>query len=77
MVLSYSRKACSEAVTRQDTEALLTMCPAAGAILDRLLYHAEIIPINGAATHSSQPPGKKLHLVLLPRLLNGFCSFFG
>jgi DNA replication protein DnaC len=36
---------------------LLSDVPAAGAILDRLLHHAEIIPITGgAATDSSQTP---------------------
>jgi DNA replication protein DnaC len=42
---------------------LLSDVPAAGAILDRLLHHAEIIPINGRSYRlqptAKQPPGKK------------------
>jgi DNA replication protein DnaC len=42
---------------------LLSDVPAAGAILDRLLHHAEIIPINGRSDrlqpNAKQPPGKK------------------
>ena len=42
---------------------LLSDVPAAGAILDRLLHHAEIIPINGRSyrlqTTAKQPSIKK------------------
>jgi DNA replication protein DnaC len=42
---------------------LLSDVPAAGAILDRLLHHAEIIPINGRSyrlqTTAKQAPSKK------------------
>jgi len=42
---------------------LLSDVPAAGAILDRLLHHAEIIPINGRSYRLQppvkQPPSKK------------------
>jgi DNA replication protein DnaC len=42
---------------------LLSDVPAAGAILDRLLHHAEIIPINGRSYRlqltAKQPPSKK------------------
>jgi DNA replication protein DnaC len=42
---------------------LLSDVPAAGAILDRLLHHAEIIPINGRSYRlqptAKQPPNKK------------------
>jgi DNA replication protein DnaC len=35
---------------------LLSDVPAAGAILDRLLHHAEIIPITGRSYRPSQTP---------------------
>jgi DNA replication protein DnaC len=42
---------------------LLSDVPAAGAILDRLLHHAEIIPISGRSYRlqpkPKQPPTKK------------------
>jgi DNA replication protein DnaC len=42
---------------------LLSDVAAAGAILDRLLHHAEIIPINGRSyrlqPNAKQPPSKK------------------
>jgi DNA replication protein DnaC len=42
---------------------LLSDVPAAGAILDRLLHHAEIIPINKRSYRlqptAKQPPNKK------------------
>ena len=42
---------------------LLSDVPAAGAILDRLLHHAEIIPINGRSYRlqptAKQPPSRK------------------
>ena len=42
---------------------LLSDVPATGAILDRLLHHAEIIPINGRSYRfqptAKQPPNKK------------------
>ena len=52
-----------EAENCEEWGKLLSDVPAAGAILDRLLHHAEIIPINGRSYRlqptAKQPPSKK------------------